>query len=459
MSENLLFIIAMLGAGGGTMDLLSFVPAQDYFKSRQIEVSVDNMLELAAKAGEKNKAPVAQLLAIRWLADHAAEVKKNKKARETLQQITDGKKGKDDLGFAQDYAQRALAKLAGKLLPAPLMPARSFQDALKWFPKESTLFGAVDFRAPKGEMITGENKSLRRLLVGMMRDRDKEEMFKFVDRVGNVRIDRVAMAVVPDVNQENQTRIFVRFSGKGDSRRLAGAFKEMMRQADIKEKKGPNGEKLTLIEPTGRGGPALALVNDTDMLMAGYAGKEKHMEVLEEALKVMAGKRASIAKGSYASTLKNIKANGLALGDLPEKWRGDLTGRHSPFKGVPKTFKLTLTRKAKSVDLRFTGSAATAKEAKAFVDSVETLVKQGIQGLKNLPPGIKIKAKSVDAMQAALKTIKLTATDALLSGRATLSHAAINGMAELLPSIFFRESGKEPLPSRDLPPPPIKKGG
>jgi hypothetical protein len=446
--------------GGGTTDLLSFVPAQDYFKSREIEVSVDKMVELAGKGAEKDKTPVAQLLAIRWLGEHPAEAKKNKKVREILQQVADGKKGKDALGFAQDYAQRALAKLDGKPLSLPTQPSHSLQDALKWFPKECTIFGAVDVRPTKGEKITREDNPLRRLLTGMLRDREKEEMFKFVDRVGNVRIDRAAMAVVPDVNQENQTRIFMHFSGKGDPKRLADAFKELMGQAEIKEKKGPNGEKLTLLEPTGRGGPAMALVGTTDMLIAGYAGKEKHMEVLEEALKVMAGKKASILKGPHASALKTIKASGLAMGDLPEKWRGHLTGNRSPLKGVPKNFKVTLTRKTKGLDLRFSGSAATAKEAKAFVDSVEALIKEGIQGLKKLPPGLKIKPKSVEAMQAALKTIKLTATDALLSGRATLSHAALNGMAELLPAFFIGSPKSDYSEPKPLPPePPVRKKG
>src|SRR5262245_4151009 len=125
--SGILMMLALTG-GTGSTDLISFVDGPDYFKAREIEVKLEKMVELAAKTPEDGKDSVAQLLAIRWLGDHPAEVKKAKNARQTLQQITAGKKGKDAAGFARDYAERALAKLDGKPLPGPTLAAKSVRE-------------------------------------------------------------------------------------------------------------------------------------------------------------------------------------------------------------------------------------------------------------------------------------------------------------------------------------------
>jgi hypothetical protein len=211
---------------------------------------------------------------------------------------------------------------------------------------------------------------------------------------------------------------------------------------------------------TKRGGPALAIVGDTELIMAGYPGAHgpeqpaKDVEVVEEALQVMAGKKPSIGKGSYAGTLKNSPAQavGLAVGNLPQKWRQEMTGRGSPFRGFPQDFNVTVTRTAKGASVNFTGAAATAGEAKAFVESVNTLKQQAAEGLKKLPPIIKLSAKSVDAMQTALKSIKVEAQDALLTGSATIPDEAIRATGEIMKLAFVAqgfEGAKPPQPDRE----------
>src|SRR5262249_4692578 len=118
------------------------------------------------------------------------------------------------------------------------------------------------------------------------------------------------------------------------------------------------------------------------------------------------------------------------------------------------TFKVTLTRKAKAVELKMTGSAASAKEARAFVEGVETLKKQASDGLKKIPEEFKgkIKAKTIDGMQTALKNVKVEAKDALLPGSATISYEAIRAVGEFLPLLYIGRGFKE------APPPAIKNG-
>jgi hypothetical protein len=72
-----LLVFLSVGTTGST-DLVSVIDAQSYFKSRDIEVKPEKMLELAGKTPTDAKEEIAQLLAIRWLGEHPGEVKKTK---------------------------------------------------------------------------------------------------------------------------------------------------------------------------------------------------------------------------------------------------------------------------------------------------------------------------------------------------------------------------------------------
>src|SRR5262249_405194 len=204
----------------------------------------------------------------------------------------------------------------------------------------------------------------------------------------------------------------------------------VFREAQVKNLKGPGGEAIIRIDDQQGKGPGLAFIGDTDLLMCGFAGKggQANRAVVDEVLQVMAGKQASVLKGPYANTLKSTssRASGLLIGDLPERWRKELTGRGSPFQGFPQHFHVKVTHNPKGMKIDFTGSAANAKEAKAFADSVQTLKQQAIDGLNKLPEFLKnkIDQKTIASLQTSLKSIKVEAKDALLTGRATISTAA-----------------------------------
>jgi hypothetical protein len=447
-------MLMVLGNNGST-DLVSALDAPGYFQSRNIEVKADKMLELAGKAPTGGKEAVAQLLAIRWLGEHPNAVKASKNAREVLRQIAAGKKGKDAQGFAGDYARLALARLDGKTLPPAHLPADGVRgEGLQWFPKQSTIFGCFDFRPPKG-VVPGPDDLIRRLLAKEMPKRAKEEMYHFVDKVGNVRIDRVSFAVVADPNQDSQTRLFIRLTGKGDRKRLATVIQQGMRPKggqgpDVKEKKAPNGEPMTILDAKSEE-PVYAFVGDTDMLICGFPdGREQGKQglVLEQALQVMAGKEGSIAKGPYANTLKTTpkRTNGLLIGALPDRWHKGITEtRGSPFRGFPQHFNVTLRRNAKGVRIDFTGSASNAKEAKAFVDSAQQLKQQGLEGLKKVNEFVKVDAKIIASLQTALKSIKMENRDALLTGGAAISNDAVKATMEMMRYVLV-EGGPRPRP-------------
>jgi hypothetical protein len=433
-------MIFLLACGSDTpADPVSLIPARDYFQLHNIDVNVDKMAALAAKAPTDAQESVAQLLAIRWLGEHAAEVKKTKGVRDTLQKIAEGKTGKDALGFAKDHARRALARIDGKEPPVRTLSDNSVRtSALEWFPKNSSMFGALDFR-PARAVEAEETNSLRMFvaaMTGMIHERQRKEMYGFVDKVGNIRVDRISFAVIPDKNQDRETRLYMRATGLVDRKRLAAFIQANMGKGEVKEQKGPNDEPITIIDLKNEG-PSMAIIDNTDFIVAGYPGsprRDDHVRVIEEMLQIRAGKQPSLVKGNYAGTLKNIpaQAQGLLIGDLPEHWRGELTGRHSPFRGMPQDFNLSWIRTAKGLEFRFTGNCASGKEAKAFVESVDHLRQEGIEGLKKLPNQMKVKPKTVENLTAALKGIKLEAQDTLLAGKATFSKDAINALSDLM---------------------------
>jgi hypothetical protein len=328
-------------------------------------------------------------------------------------------------------------------------------DALQWFPKKSTIFGSIDARPPKG-VTPQSNDTLRRMFAKELRDRDKSEMYAFAEKVGNFRIDRVSFAIIPDANQDDLTRAYIRVTGKGNPKRLADFLSQQFRGAKVKKQNGPSGEAITIIDHQDEQ-PAIALIGDTDMLACGITSKEgrgKQGTILDQALQVMAGKKDNLVKGPYGRTLKSApaRASGLLIGDLPERWT-KVTGRGSPFQGFPQHFNVTMTRNAKGMKVRVTGSAANAKEAKAFVDSVHKLKQQGIDGLNKLPEMVKIEKKTIESMKAALKSIRMEAQDALLTGGVTISNETAKAGVEMMKWLFMgvavEARGVDPKPKRE----------
>jgi hypothetical protein len=457
MTWSVFSILLLVGVGGsGATDLVSLLDAPQYFKSRAIDVKPERMLELAGKAPADGKEQVQQLLAIRWLGEHPDTVKKTGNARETLRAIAEGKQGKDPQGFAADYARIALARLDGKGVALHTLPAGSVRgEALAWFPKECTIFGAADLRPPKGLPEQNSNP-LADAINRRMIPKDKELFFKAVDRLGNIRIDRISFAVLPDLKNPNNTRMFIRFTGQGDHKRLVAFLRQEGSRLAVKGRKGPGGEPITVFEDRQRG-PAFAAIGDTDVLVAGYPGGARgpgvqplnQLEVVDEALDVRAGKRASLLTGPYAGALKGVSrsATGLLIGDLPEPWRQEMTqGRGNPFRGFVQNFNVVLTRNAKGVRIRFTGGAASAKEAKGFVDGVNAGKRLALDGLKQLPPFLKIKPKAMEAMRGVVKGVRVEAKDALLSGGAFVPNEAVRAGCDLMTMAFFPVTSAKSAP-------------
>jgi hypothetical protein len=291
-----LFLL-VLGSGGAANDLVSWIDADDYFKTRGVEVTAARMREVAARElAVEALAPVNRLLAIRWLGENAEAVKNDRQARRVLERIAAGDRARDPQGFARDYARRALARLDGKPDPVPTVPDDSLRaDALAWFPEKAVLVGGFDFRPPPGLDLPAD-PSLRALLAGSLSDRARKELYALAEVLGNVRVDRISFALMPPP-KECKARAFIRITGLLERKRLLDFIRADRPEARVKQEQGPRGELITLIS-TGPEGPAAALVGDTDLLIAATGflasgseqGKLDPVEVLRKALRVRAGR-------------------------------------------------------------------------------------------------------------------------------------------------------------------------
>jgi len=372
-----LLMVLLTGAGTPANDLVSWIDPADYFKSRDVFLSADKMMVLADSEPADAKEEIARLLALRWLGAHPDDARKAEKSLATLKQVAAGKKGNDPHGFAREYAQRALAVIEGKPAPAaPPLPAGSVRDeALRWFPADVTICGALDLR-PSGDPKGPDAKHPKEFppvgLAAFLPPDAKERLYQFAEAVGNLRVHRIAFALQMPARGAEPERIYLRVTGLGDRGRLAAFIGQQLRGATVTAKKGPRGEPITLAGSEDNA-PAFALAGDTDVIIAGYQkNKARHLDVVEQALATRAGGQPSVLNGRLAARLKDVpeQAAGLLLGELTEDLVKEMTSHGSPFRAFPRRFAADLVRD-KGLQVRVEGAFKDANEARAFVDSFE----------------------------------------------------------------------------------------
>ncbi|MBV9123252.1 MAG: hypothetical protein JO112_07845 [Planctomycetes bacterium] len=431
----------LLGSGHFGNDLLSVINAEDYFKARQVEVKAPDLITLAAKAPADAKTQVAQLLAIRWLGEHPEEAKKEAKVHDTLAQIAQGKIAQDAEGFAQDYARRALARLDGQPPPrSPALPENSMTEALAWFPVQASLFGAIDLRSAS-EAKASDQAAFRDLVSQLIPERERGLLYGFAETVGNLRLDRVAMAYAGDPVASLKSRVYLRFTGKGHRKWLGDFVRQNLTGGEIKEEKDPQGQPLTLISSE-KTAPAYALIGDTELIMAGHEGNENALEVVREVLAVRAGRTPGIAKGSFADQLKQVpsQAAGLVMGDLPPDMQREFTG--GPVRVLPHQVMITLI-KGETLTLHFQGTMDKAEDAQAFADGVNQLKDKGVEALQNLPPEIKIKPDSLRLLTQTLEEVNMEAKGTTVSMTLEIEGEALKALHNLVIDIIKQKADEE----------------
>lgn len=453
LGEILILLLSM--STSPTHDLVSLIDAEDYFKTRKVAVTAEQMAALALKEPKDGKAQVQQLLALRWLGENPAAAKKGQGARAALEQIAAGKKAQDAQGFARLYARQALARLDGKPVPVTAAPNRLAAEAFSWFPADTNVAAAVDLR-PEEAAFSGKGDFLRELFGRMMKPRDREELYTIAEGLGNVRVDRLSTGVAV-ANNGDTLRAAVRISGAGDRARLAGFLAKTLRGGAVKHTRGPRGEAITLISGAARE-PALALVGDTDFLVALFEVKGNVSDVISQMLDVRAGKQKGAADGPLAGLLKKAPANARTLfaHDLSEKARAKVGPLLHPLLAVPQKSLAYLTRegtgdatKEGKLAVHFEGVMKDAAEARTVREATEKLKQQALKALDTLPPRAKVPPTLVKAVKETLAGMQVEADGGTVKARLTIANEAV--LLDTLKMWFLRvplESPKPELPSR-----------
>jgi hypothetical protein len=429
-------------------DLLSLVDAESYFRSRQVPVTVGKMLELAGTQPSDAKGEVARLLAIRMLGDEPQEVQKEKaKIVKVLEPIANSKDS-----FARVYARRTLGRLG---------VAVAAQEEAKQAEKLSELFAVfpekVSFVAggrASGSLREGVTENpLRDFLKSTLQARDLEEFYKFAEAVGDLRLDSFAMGYFSGAAPA-KSRVYVRLTGQGDHQRLVDFLKKTG-AGDVKEQKGPGGERITLFAGAGHG-PAVALLGDTEMLVAGLeAGQGNHLEILEEMLKVRAGGEPSVLKGALAEQLTKVSPQAFAtvVGEIPQNLSRMFSG------AIPAPERIRMESKPASketLEIDFHGKFKTADEAKAFAEGLRALRDKGVAALQNPPPvpaNIKVPPRTFELLRTALQGLQMEAKGDAATGSMQVSRDLI----PLLPMMFFGIASERQAPMPQAAPVPRKR--
>jgi hypothetical protein len=464
-----LFVLMLMGTGGLSNDLVSLLDAKGYFESRQIEMKVPRLVELATREPANAKDQVSQLLAMRWLGEEAAQVKKAKDFAEILdkiEQVAQGKKGQDPLGFAADYARMAAVALGSTRVEAPFqkLPDNSLrQDALTWFPPSVQIVVAADFRNTAPTSLDS-GKMMREMLLKFVPPQAREEVYGMAEKLGNVRVDRVAFGYAPPSKEEQQGRVYFRLSGKADHKRLVDVLKDSAPGMTAKEQKGFRGQRVTmLVNPQGtrHGPPGMAVVGDTDLIVAGAEGSQVKDELtIAQVLAVRAGREKNMLGGKLDPFLKKTspQASAIVVGELPSEVRTGFTRGPEAFKVFPKIVVAEVLRNKGVVEAKFQGTLDSADDAKQFTEDAERLRKMAIVELnnvaKNVPPFLPIPPKTFEQMAEVLKSVKVQAKGATVSGRMTIPEETIKALSNVggLAFGFVGAAGAPPPP----PPPKIE---
>jgi hypothetical protein len=380
------FLVMFLMLAGGRADMLSIVQADHYFSVRNLDVKGDGLVRLAAATAKDGPGEIARLLAIRTLGE-----KQDKSARATLEELARREKG-----FVREYAESALARIDGKTPPAVAIAKDSVRkDALSWFPADMLIFGAA---APAAGGIS--EKEIRDAFSKMIPEDRRERVYDFIEKAGNLRIDRVAMAYSPEP-KDVRGRIMIRITGMGDRKKLVALIKDEGRNIVVVEE----GDVLRLNSDRP---PAFAFIGENELIIAGYDRNQgAHREVVDEMLAVRAGKKPSVLKGAFSKDLAAFSESAAAVvvGGIYDDLRRMFT--RSPLGAVPDNFTAELTAVENGLKLRSRLEFASADDARQVSEAAAMLKKQGLDELAKLGdqnvPGLK--PETLKQLRATLESL------------------------------------------------------
>src|SRR5262249_5116345 len=240
------------------------------------------------------------------------------------------------------------------------------RDALSWFPEQATLVMSVHLRQGDVPATIGSYSYLKvfREMFKQMPE-EKETYYSWFEKVGNIRYERFAVAVVE--TGQDKMKVYIRVTGKFDHERLINTSRQdALGAPQIKKEKEIQGKKLTLIKP--RVGLATAVIGNEEQLQVIefpltlefdlFPRNEENWEnLLNEILDVSRGKKDGVLQGSLAVHLKKIspRASGMLVGTVPDSMLKEMQQAPGAFHIFPKEILIELTSRPARLEVRWQG--------------------------------------------------------------------------------------------------------
>ena len=436
-------ILALTAGSVNATDWMTMVKPREYFKSRNIEPTIDRMIDFVIEDVKTPKAQIKQLAALQYLADEADKFKKAANYdtnRMAIEEVAAGKLGRDSTGFVQEYAKRLLAKLDGaKPAAAKIRPLR--QDALTWFPADMKIAVAFDMH-----QLQGLSNDTRKGILATIADSSRLNLYEQLEMFGNIRVDRMEFGIVDADNPDDQ-KMFLRVSGKANQAWIADSLTARSGFAlPWKETKDAEGTPIRTLHAA-NAGAAVVLIGNTDMIIVGYQKFDgKHDDLIAELLAVRAKKKPHAA-GNLKDRLAKIpdRAIGFLVGDLPGEWKGQMG-----LDPVPTKISAYVEAAPMGLEVKVETVMKDGAEAGKFVGKVGALRKEGIatlqQAMKDpIEPGLP--RMPYQALIDLVETIQVQNRGETVKASGFISSRLIQQMGEMYIA-YTRPSSLEAVPKK-----------
>ncbi len=358
-------IMALLFAAfGGTSgnEVLDFIDADIYFKSKRVEMTVESMMleakkpDVGADASAK-EASVRRLLAIRTLGDL-----KDKKALGVLNSFVDSKEM-----FVSDYAKSAIAKVTGMPLATNEAKSDQWKTNLPLLPKNTGVVLNLKLGSLNGKAgLMQKIKAMKNIkgMEKMLEEMEKAmigEVYPVIDRIGNARVDSITVAVAENVGNETGWAIGI-INGEYDKL----AIKDFVNQdmADEMDRKQVGSAAYFLPEDTA------AFAFQDNHTISFIAGPNEEVMPLSEVQTAIDTKNQAI---KFSENLQKLIEKTNTKGNLCVA--GLVTGEmvNIPFIKEFATFRLETELKGRVINSSIIGEGKDAKVVKETMATLEKM--------------------------------------------------------------------------------------
>lgn len=194
--------------------------------------------------------------------------------------------------------------------------------------------------------------------------------------LGNIRIQRLAFAYLERSEVGGKDDLYIRVTGLANRKRLVDAMRQRFgSRPQIEETKDAKSTPIAVFQDEGDShAPIVALIGDTDLLMATSSGPrpvaKNAKSSLEPVFAVRDLKSPSVLKGDLKDRVTTVsKSFGILAGSLPRHLSVDMF-RRDPSPRCSIRFELFHTNEG--IDLRVQATMANAEDAMSFVKAIKT---------------------------------------------------------------------------------------